>query len=227
MILLDNSLGELLEAVRIEKGLSLREAAELTKLGHSYIRDLELGTNRRTGKVLAPSVNSLKKIAHAYELDLYMLLDKAGLIDLEEIHQTTQLASPVNEPILIPLFHTIVPDLAKVPSTHVDYVYFPIQGRKQPDFAIQMQGDSMRNADIDDGDIIYFHASGQPEFNGQIVAAQHIDNEEVFIRRLTWDSQFPTYCLIPENTSYRKSHIPFHQLKTHGVYCGHFKPEKT
>lgn len=207
----------------------MREAAELTKLGHSYIRDLELGTNRRTGKELVPSVNSLKKIAHAYELDLYMLLDKAGLIDLEEIHETTQSASSNHEPkpMLIPLFHTMVPDLTKVPSTHVDYVYFPIQGGKQPDFALQMQGDSMKNADIDDGDIIYFHASDQPEFNGQIVAAQNIDNEEVFIRRVTWSSQFPTYSITPENTAYRKHHVPFHQLKVHGVYCGHFKPEKS
>lgn len=210
---MSNELGSLLESVRVKKNLSLREAASLTGLGHSYIRDLELGINRKTGKKVVPSIQSLRKIANAYDLDMYELLYKAGLIDKHEWNE-----SETDQSKTIPVFQS--------PSNEniIDRVFFPFPSGPQPDFAIFMQGDSMVNASIDDGDIVFFRKSQLPEFNGQIVALAHDDKD--YVRRVTWTDQYPNYTLIPENSSYRTVHVPFHKATIYGVYCGHFKREK-
>lgn len=82
---IENELGQYLEKVRQNKQLALRDVAEISGLGHTYIRDLELGINRKTGKNITPSSETIKKIAEAYDLDYYDLLDKAGIIDLASL----------------------------------------------------------------------------------------------------------------------------------------------
>lgn len=209
-----NELGSLLEAVRIKKNLSLREAAELTGLGHSYIRDLELGINRKTGKKVVPSIQSLRKIANAYDLDMYELLYKAGLIDEHEWNR-----SDGTQQNKIPVFKSLKN------SDAVEYVFYPFPDELQPDFALIMQGDAMIDASIEDGDLVFFRKSRLPEYNGQIVAARYNDTD--YIRRLSWTNQYPTYALMPENRHYRTVHAPFNEVVIYGVYAGHFKREKT
>ena len=208
-----NELGALLESVRIKKNLSLREAAELTGLGHSYIRDLELGINRKTGKKVVPSIQSLRKIANAYGLDMYELLYKAGLIDEQEWSQVHE-----NELNPIPVFESLKSDKA------IEHVFYPFANEPQPDFALIMQGDSMADASIDAGDLVFFRKNKLPEYNGQIVALAY--NDKDYIRRITWTNQYPNYALIPENSSYRTIHAPFNDVVIYGVYAGHFKREK-
>lgn len=208
-----NELGSLLESVRIQKKLSLREAAELTGLGHSYIRDLELGINRKTGKKVVPSIQSLRKIANAYDLDMYELLYKAGLIDEHEWNRSHK-----KQQETIPVFESLGSD--KV----IERVFYPFANDPQPDFALIMQGDSMVDASIDDGDLVFFRKNKLPEFNGQIVALAY--NDKDYIRRITWTNQYPNYALIPENSRYRTIHVPFNDAMIYGVYAGHFKREK-
>lgn len=209
-----NELGSLLESVRIKKNLSLREAAELTGLGHTYIRDLELGINRKTGKKVVPSIQSLRKIATAYDLDMYELLYKAGLIDEHEWNRSGDERQKT-----IPVFQSLKD------ADVIERVFFPFPDDPQPDFALFMKGDSMMNANIDDGDLVFFRKSDLPEFNGQIAALSYNDTD--YIRRIAWSEQFPAYSLIPENKRYRIVHVPFNEAKIFGVYAGHFKREKT
>ena len=75
-----NQLGKHLEQVRLEKRLSLREASKRSGLSYTYIRDIELGINRKTKKEVSPSPATLKKLADAYKIDYYDLLRKAGII---------------------------------------------------------------------------------------------------------------------------------------------------
>ncbi len=221
-----NELGSFLEAVRMEKKLSLREAAALTGLGHSYIRDLELGINRKTGKKVIPSINSLKKIASAYQLDIYELLIKAGFIDSSEMDPPKNTASEHQRTKTIPVFEAILP-LSSDENRIIEHVYFPFQKDEQPDFALIMKGDSMKDAGIDDGDLVFFRNSVQPEYNGQIAAVYLASNRFGLIRRIAWSSQFPRYSLLPENKNYRTIDASFHEVEILGVYNGHFKPEKT
>ncbi|PWA13287.1 hypothetical protein DCC39_02260 [Pueribacillus theae] len=231
---MENVLGTFLEAVRKEKNLSLREAASKSGLGHSYIRDLELGINRKTGKKVIPSINSLKKIADAYELNIYDLLDKAGLIDLEALRETNEstrssLEKQNNQssPSPIPLLYEVKPHIELLNAANIEkYIYYPFSDGTQPDYALKMKGDSMARAGIDDGDIIYMRSLDHPEYNGQIAAVSITGNEEGMIKRITWSSNFPMFSLVSENPNYRTINVPFNKAEICGVYFGHFKPEK-
>lgn len=64
---MENKFGIKLKELRLEKKMSLRGAAELANLSHSYIRDLENGILRD------PSSESIEKLAKAYDIPLHDL----------------------------------------------------------------------------------------------------------------------------------------------------------
>lgn len=224
--IMSNELGALLEKVRTKKNLSLREAASLTGLGHSYIRDLELGINRKTGKKVIPSIHSLQKLAKAYNLNIYELLHKAGFIDIEDFQKNDRIANK-ELPNAIPLYESITSITKKVKEM-TEHVYYPFtQNNNQPDFALTMDGNAMSGAGIHDGDLVFFQKLNHPEYNGQIVVA-YIPSEKIgYIRRIEWSAQFPQYSLVSPNSNYQTIHVPFHDVNIYGVYRGHFKPEKS
>jgi transcriptional regulator with XRE-family HTH domain len=79
---MSNELGNFLEELRGK--LSLREAAEKSGLSHTYIRDLELGINRKTKAPIRPSADTLKQLAEAYHYPVNELLKKAGYLEAEQ-----------------------------------------------------------------------------------------------------------------------------------------------
>jgi transcriptional regulator with XRE-family HTH domain len=76
---MSNELGLFLEDLRGK--LSLRDAAEKSGLSHTYIRDLELGINRKTKAPIRPSADTLNQLAEAYNYPVSELLKKAGYLD--------------------------------------------------------------------------------------------------------------------------------------------------
>jgi HTH-type transcriptional regulator, competence development regulator len=78
---MSNELGKFLEELRGK--LSLRDAAEKSGLSHTYIRDLELGVNRKTKAPIRPSADTLKQLADAYNYPVSELLKKAGYLEDE------------------------------------------------------------------------------------------------------------------------------------------------
>lgn len=217
--------------MRQNKQLALRDVAEISGLGHTYIRDLELGINRKTGKNITPSSETIKKIAEAYDLDYYDLLDKAGIIDLASLItlRDDKKKTEKKQPSSIPLLSSICSqDELLLPENIADYVYYPLFTQQLPDFAIQMQGNAMTNASIDDCDIVFMRKIKQPEFNGQIVALSFQEDNEWkgTIKRISWAANLPKYTLAPENPNYRTVHVPFNEAVIIGGYMGHFKLEK-
>jgi transcriptional regulator with XRE-family HTH domain len=75
---LNNDLGIFLEKLRGK--LSLREASKKSGLSHTYIRDLELGVNRKTKSEIKPTPETLKRLADAYKYPYEELLKIAGII---------------------------------------------------------------------------------------------------------------------------------------------------
>lgn len=61
--------------------LSLREAAEKSGLSHAYIRDLELGKNRKTKSPINPTPETIRRLAEAYNYDYEELMQKAGYLE--------------------------------------------------------------------------------------------------------------------------------------------------
>ncbi|MGL5149310.1 MAG: helix-turn-helix domain-containing protein [Clostridium sp.] len=82
-----------MKSKRIELGLTLREAAELIGISHSYISIIEKGLDPRTNCRIKLDPKIVKKISNAYGVDFNYLLYLLGCIDdpsyLEIVHETS------------------------------------------------------------------------------------------------------------------------------------------
>ncbi|GAB6926045.1 hypothetical protein JCM10914A_56290 [Paenibacillus sp. JCM 10914] len=230
-----NELGQYLEGIRKQKKISLRDAAEKSGVSYSYIRDIELGINRKTKKEVTPSPSALKKIADAYDINYYEVLEKAGIIDetsdtlLKETNEKLDALlkeSSIDNPWgTIPLVGTICAGDGLIASSNVeDFVVYPMLNKKKPDYALRVQGDSMNQVGIESGDIVYLRASNWVERNGQI-AAVIVNGEEGTLKRVYWEAERNVIRLVPENSKYRTIEVFPNEVHICGVYAGHFKPE--
>lgn len=71
-----NDLGKLLRELRGK--ISLRKAAELTGISHSYIADLEKGYKHNTKAPTKPSPDTLERLSKAYDYSYEELMRVAG-----------------------------------------------------------------------------------------------------------------------------------------------------
>lgn len=78
-----------------------------------------------------------------------------------------------------------------------DYVDVPEDS--QCDFCLRCKGDSMIDAGIHDGDVVYIHS--QPEVENGQIAAVRIDGEAT-LKRVFWDKGSQVLQLVPANSSY-------------------------
>lgn len=67
------------------------------------------------------------------------------------------------------------------------------------DFCLRCKGDSMIDAGIHDGDVVYIHS--QPEVENGQIAAVRIDGEAT-LKRVFWDKGSQVLQLVPANSSY-------------------------
>lgn len=72
-------LGQLLKELRGDE--SLRDAAKRINISHVYLAMLEKEIDRRTGKPLQPTPETLKKIAQGYKCDYTRLMTAAGIVE--------------------------------------------------------------------------------------------------------------------------------------------------
>jgi len=134
----------------------------------------------------------------------------------------------VNRPVeSIPLIGTICAGDGLLAEQNIEeYIYYPLQHKRRPDFALRVKGDSMIGAGIEDGDIVYFKKASWADYNGQIVAALINDQEEGMLKRIRWTNESPMIKLIPENDEYDTKEVLPNEVTICGVYMGHFKPER-
>ena len=168
-------LGDLIRDYRDTHGLSQRQFANQCDLSNGYISILEKGINPSTGKPVTPTLPQLKKLATGMGLTLSELFEKADDMPVDLAPNLL----PMPEMRKIPLVGTIAcgePILAE--ENIEDYVSIPkdLAG----DFALTCKGDSMINARIFDGDIVYIRQQDTVE-SGEI-AAVLIDNEATLKR---------------------------------------------
>lgn len=74
-----------MQDLRIEKGLSFREASDRSGLSHSYIRYLEAGKRPGSNTPINPTPDTLKKLADAYNHPYEDLMMLAGYISSQYI----------------------------------------------------------------------------------------------------------------------------------------------
>lgn len=182
------TIGSQIKAARKRKGMTQIQLADAANISRSYLGDLE-------GDRYNPSVDTLQKIASALGTTSGILLGEAGLVELiaadNNMEKAVQLfdelrKNPAVEYLrvknIVPLPRFIKrPRLGTIacgkPILAVDEAedFDDVPESINCDFTLKCQGDSMINARIFDGDVVYIRI--QPEVENGEIAAVRIGNE--------------------------------------------------
>ena len=188
-------LGEIVNRYRKENNITMDEFAKKSGLSKGYISMLEKNENPKTKKEIIPTLETINRVAEAIGMDLDTLLKHLGR------NQKVELPSANN---IIPLPKTKrIPLLGKIacgsPITAEENIedYVDVPDFTHADFALTCQGDSMINARVMDGDIVYIRL--QPEVENGEIAAVLIDGEAT-LKRVYY--QKGKIILQPENNNY-------------------------
>lgn len=186
-------LGDLIRNYRDTHDLSQRQFALACDLSNGYISILEKGINPATGKAVTPTLPQLKKLATGMHITLSELLEQVDDMPVELISNIL----PMPELRPIPLVGAIAcgdPILAE--ENIEEYIQIPKHIRA--DFALTCRGDSMINARIFDGDIVYIRH--QDTVTSGEIAAVLIGSEATLKRVKLFDDHI---ILEPENPMYK------------------------
>lgn len=192
-----------LKRLLIMKGVMQLELSEKTGLATSTISDYV------NGKTLI-SAGNLQKISFALK------------VPKGDIDPTFSGAQDFKN---IPLIGTICAGDGMLADQNIEeYIHYPFQSKRQPDYALRVKGDSMTSAGIENGDIVYMRHSDWADHSNQIVAAIINDSQDGTLKRMKWSEGSNKIQLIPENENYETIEVFPNQVTVCGVYMGHFKP---
>lgn len=191
------TLGTLVEVFRKEHDLSQRQFAMRCGLSNGYISMLEKNNNPKTGLPVTPSLTALKKIAQGMNMSLDELLAVAEDMPVDMPGSGVKGLMPMPPMHKIPLLGTIACGNPIIATENVE-AEIDIPEHISGDFALRCKGDSMINARIFDGDIVYIRQQETVE-NGEI-AAVLIDGEATLKRVRLFEDHIS---LEPENPQYR------------------------
>ena len=183
----ENNISSRIRDLRAKHGLTLEQVAQQVGVGRSTVRKWETGIieNMRRDKIA--------KLATALHTTPGYLM---GWTD-ESDEATPSNIIPMPSMNKIPLIGTIACGSPILAQDHIeDYVDIP--SHIHADFALTCRGDSMINARIFDGDVVYIRQQDTVE-NGEI-AAVLIDSEATLKRVRLFDDHIS---LEPENPQYR------------------------
>jgi len=196
---MESSFGSLIQKVRLEKDLSLRDLSDMSGIDHSYISRLEKGYK--------PSREMVLKLSKALNLPEKELLNLAGYatkIDLlnvleDEYAELTAAGQVLTPQQRLALMHAIErsgspPDGAKIPVLGTIRAGIPLLSEQnitgyidisanfvgKADFALIVRGDSMIGAGIYKGDVAVCQ-EGKEAQSGQIVVAL-VNNDETTLK---------------------------------------------
>ena len=177
-------LSEIIKEYRESHDLSQRQLGAQCGLSTGYISLIEKEINPQTGKPMVPSLPVMNKLAIGMGLTLDELLSMCDDMDVSLNDRDLVAPAPDN---LLPM-----PAMRKIPLVGSIACGTPILAEDNregdvdipehihADFALRCKGDSMINARIYDGDIVYIRQQDSVE-HGQI-AAVLIDDEATLKR---------------------------------------------
>lgn len=189
-------LGDLIVEYRTAHDISQRQFADKCGLSNGYISMLERGINPKTQKPITPTIPQLKKLADGMAMTIAEILERVEDMPIDLTTPESNII-PFPEMRKVPLIGSIACGAPILADEHIeDYVDIP--RHIAADFALTCKGDSMINARIFDGDIVYIRQQETVD-NGQI-AAVLIDSEATLKRVKLYDDHIS---LEPENPQYR------------------------
>lgn len=217
-------LGDIIKQYREEHQMSLQDFADLIGTSRSYIHMLEKNVNPSTNKPINPSIETLKSLAKAMNMDLDLLLKQLNdeqNIYLDESEYKKQFSSNNSNSAIVFVYGTIpagipmecIEDIIDTEEISADM----LKGEKQY-FGLKIKGDSME-PDYLDGDVIIFEKVDDCE-NGDDCVVMVNGNEGTFKRvrknknGITLQPLNPKY----EPKTYSNEEIENLPVKIIGVY---------
>lgn len=152
-----------LKKLREQRGFNMKEIA--IELGIPYTTYVGYEKGERE-----PNSDVLVKIANYYNTSVDYILGVATTQDIFSIPNIIPIPKIKN----IPLLGTISCGEPILAEENIEN-YVTVDAKANVDFALKCKGDSMINARIFDGDIVYIHS--QPDVENGEIAAVLIDNE--------------------------------------------------
>lgn len=176
--------------LREEIGISMKEAARQLKMPYTTYVNYEKGFRE-------PNSETLIDIADFFDTSIDYLLFKSNERRSSRDDTMPNNIIPMPEMRKIPLIGSIACGAPILADEHIED-YIDIPKHIHADFALSCKGDSMINARIFDGDIVYIRKQDTVE-NGEI-AAVLIDDEATLKRVRLFDDHIS---IEPENPIYR------------------------
>lgn len=188
-----SKLSKRLKELRNSKGLSQQALANEIGISKSSINMYERGERE-------PSVDTLELFADYYNVDMNYLLGNSSIPNT-----SLHLSEQINYPNIFPIKkHRIrlLGDIACGKPIYADEereVYVDVGTDIKADFCLRAKGDSMINARIMDGDIVFIRE--QPMVNNGEIAAVIIDDEAT-LKRVYYYPEKQKLMLVAENAKY-------------------------
>lgn len=187
---------DVLSQLRQERNISQRYLSEALGLSHSAIGMYESGKRE-------PNYETLEMIADYFNVDMNYLLGKTLIrnsyreLSDEEINYIDNIYK-INK-IKLPILGTIACG-EPIYADEERESYVMIGTEIKADFCLRCQGDSMINARINDGDIVFIRKQDIVN-NGEIAAV--IIDEEATLKRFYYYKEQNMVILRPENNKYQ------------------------
>lgn len=193
------TLGQLIKQYRKENQLSQRQFAAICDVSNGYISMLEEGKNPKTQEPIVPSIITMKKLALAMHITIDELF---AAIDEMEVSLSNDFlknnARPITKKRLPMLGNVACGEPIFANEEHETYI--EADADVHADFCLTAKGDSMINARIFDGDILF--VKSQDTVDDGEIAVVLIDNEAT-VKRVYYDKENNIITLVPENPTHK------------------------
>lgn len=179
-----------LKEMREARGLNMREAARLLKMPYTTYVNYEKGARE-------PNSETLIQLADFYDTTIDYMLGKTDDPNSVTVSSSDSNILPFPDMKSVPLIGTIACGEPILAAENIE-CEVDMPEHVKADFALRCKGDSMINARIYDGDIVYIRQ--QPTVDDGQIAAVLVDDEAT-LKRVHF---YPDHVVLePENPQYR------------------------
>lgn len=202
-------LGDLIKEYRANNKLSLRDFAQRCGLSHTYISALEKNIDSRTGKPIAPTLDTVKYISKGMNLSIEEILK---ILDDEQEFKMNEEAPKCNSNSAIVFVYGTIP--AGIPMECIEDVIDTeeisadmLKGDKQY-FGLKVKGHSMETEYLD-GDTIILEKVDDCESGTDCVVM--VNGNDGTFKRVIKNEENQTIRLQPLNTSLDENGMPLYE----------------
>ena len=186
-------IGDRIKSLRKSKGYNMRQMASALNLPYTTYVNYEKGARE-------PNSEQLILISKYFGVSIDYLMGRTDVPFTEEtsenIFEKYPNIQPLPEMRKIPLLGAIA---CGEPIYREEDEWIPLPNDIKADFCLRCKGDSMIDARINDGDIVFIKSCPEVE-NGQIAAVSI--NNEVTLKRIFYYPEKNRLVLYPENKAY-------------------------